>query len=254
MSVDSDSDGENQSEQEVLLSMYDQHRQEIRSHGKRKNRRYMGSLTVLGIIIGYVFTTNGDGRVLVIAPYVLGFLYLSHISSMHYVTQLAALVALIEAELDHFGAEYEFFHGGFSIRPSPQFRDIRDKYLDEFKHAAKNENAQELHQDIQKYVRNSMRGIALGAYIVPMIIGTCLLYSEGVPSAGGGFLSMFPILFWIGVGLIVVTQLGLLISIVVAWRKYRDHKDVLRAGVLEATLEGELERNIERLEGLDTNE
>lgn len=241
-------------DREVLLSMYDQHRQEIRAHGKRKSRRYLGSLTVLGVIVGYVFTTNGDARVLVLVPYVLGFLYLSHISSMNYVTQLAALLALIEAKLDNLGAEYEIFHGGFSIRQNPRFQNTEDKYLNEFKHANKDSDPQGLHRIIQYCVRHSMRGIALTAYIVSMTVGTWEVYSEGALGGWSDLSSIFPGLSWIGPALILGTQLFLLGVIVAAWWKYRNHKDLLRAGVLEAVLEDELESKIGEIEGLDTNE
>lgn len=238
-------------DREVLLSMYDQHRQEIRAHGKRKSRRYLGSLTVLGVIVGYVFTTNGDGRVLVLVPYVLGFLYLSHISSMHYVTQLAALLALIEAKLDHLGAEYELFHGGFSIRQNPRFQNLEAKYLNEFKHAKKDSDLQGLHRIIQLCVRYSMRGIALTAYIVPMAAGTWAVYREGAPDDWTGLLSMFPGPSWIGPALIPGTQIVLLVVIGAAWWQYRNHKDLLKSGVLESVLEDDLESKIGEIEDLD---
>lgn len=255
MSNSSQSDDGDQSRggdgREVLLSMYDQHRQEIRAHGKRKSRRYLGSLTVLGVIVGYVFTTNGDARVLVLVPYVLGFLYLSHISSMHYVTQLAALLALIEAKLDHLGAEYELFHGGFSIRQNPRFQNVEAKYLNEFKHAKKDSDLQGPHRIIQLCVRYSMRGIALTAYIVPMAAGAWAVYREGAPDDWTGLLSMFPGPSWIGPALILGTQIILLVVIGAAWWQYRNHKDLLKSGVLESVLENNLESKIGEIEDLD---
>lgn len=249
---DEDSAGEG-SDREVLLTMYDQHRQEIRAHGKRKSRRYLGSLTVLGAIVGYVFTTNGDARVIVLVPYVLGFLYLSHISSMNYVTQLAALLALIEAKLDTLGAEYEIFHGGFSIRQNPRFQNIDDDYLNEFKYADKDSDPQGLNRIIQYCVRHSMRGIALTAYVVSMLVGTREVYAGVTLGGSSDFLSIFPGPSWIGPALILGTQILLLGVIGAAWWKYNKHKDLLRAGVLEAVLKDELESKIGKIEGIDTN-
>lgn len=76
------------------------------------------------MIIDYLFTTNGDARALVLVPFVLGFLFLSHISSMDYVVQFAGLLALIEAKINYLGAEYEYYHGDFNISANPRFNDI----------------------------------------------------------------------------------------------------------------------------------
>lgn len=237
------SDGD--ADQEILLSMYEQHRQEIRAHGKRKSRRYLGSLTVLGIIVGYVFTTSGDVRILVLVPYVLGFLYLSHISSMHYVAQLAALLALIEAKMDQLGAEYELFHGGFRICQNPRFQNLESKYLDPSKSREQPylerfdfwTNRTSLEQrslGVSRYTRNAMRGIALAAYIVPMAIGSWLLYTSAVQITENSLFSMLPVSSGESLVFVLITQLVLLGVLVLAWMKYRAHKTVLRAGVLEA--------------------
>lgn len=220
---------------DVLLSMYDQHRQEIRAHGKRKTRRYLGSLTVLGLIIGYVFTSNGDARILVLAPYVLGFLYVSHISSMHYVAQLAALSALIEAELDCPGAEYEFYHGGFSITHNPRFEAVADfEDIDEFESIDTEKDPRQLHENVRTYVRWVMRVVAISAYLVIGVWGAIRVATTEIPSLGT-FASTGPI---VAGGLIFLSQVGILIGIFLAWRAYRDYKEVLRAGVWNDTQGG----------------
>jgi hypothetical protein len=153
--------------------MYEQLREEVRAHGKRKTRRYLGSFTVLGVIIGYIFTTGGDARVLVLAPYVLAFLYLSHISSMNYVVQLAALLALIELKLDTVGAEYGYYHGGFSVSTNPRFTaaDLDDG----------DDEPETPQETVQSDVRYGMAGLAVLTYLGASVAGVAMLLTKGLP-------------------------------------------------------------------------
>jgi len=238
-------------DREVLLSMYDQHRQEIRAHGKRKSRRYLGSLTVLGVIVGYVFTTNGDARVLVLVPYVLGFLYLSHISSMHYVTQLAALLALIEAKIDIPGAEYEFYHGGFNIAHNPRFEDVDEfEDVEKFDNVDSESNPRELHQDVQEYVRRAMRVIAVAAYFLIGLGGALAVAITEIPILDGVFSSGVPILLGVA---IFVSQVVIFYYVREAWNAYQDYKDILRAGVWNAKQDG-IEAEIGKMDASDLND
>ena len=223
-------------DEEVLLSMYDQHRQEIRAHGKRKSRRYLGSLTVLGVIIGYVFTGNGDARILALAPYVLGFLYLSHISSMHYVTQLAALLALIEVKLDRPGAEYEFFHGGFSISHNPRFEEVGDfEDVDKFENVDPEADPRQLHQNVRDYVRGSMRWIAAGAYFGIGGYGALALAFTEIPRLGESLPSTESPF---AAAILFLSQVAIFLYIHRAWSSYEKYKDILRAGVWNAKQNG----------------
>lgn len=239
------------SDKEVLLSMYDQYRQEIRAHGKRKSRRYLGSLTVLGVIIGYVFTSNGDTRILVLAPYVLGFLYLSHISSMHYVAQLAALLALIEVKLDRPGAEYEFFHGGFSISHNPRFEEVDDfEDIDKFENVDREADPRQLHQDVRNYVWWGMRGIAAVAYFGIGGYGALALAFTEIPHLG----ESFPSTESLGAAAIIfLSQVIIFLYIYRAWSAYEKYKDILRAGIWNAKQNG-VETEIGKMTASDLND
>lgn len=247
-------------ELEILLKMNEQLRAEVRAHGKRKSRRYLGSLTVLGVIIGYVFATNGDGRVLVLAPYVLAFLYLSQISSMNYVMQLAALIALIEAKINFPGAEYEAHHGGFNISQNPRFDSIEEfdevdpprSYVARIRRAAQKWTLRRIdgsHGDpevlqnvVQSRVRDGMHGLAVIAYFGSGFLGVGVLLQSGVPELGLSNVPHFALepaalaavitdpVTVIGVTLIV-SQGYLFYHIAIAWGAYKQHVRVVRENV-----------------------
>lgn len=220
MSVD---DGESaKSDQAALLSMYDQLRQEVRAHGKRKTRRNLGAFTVLGLIIGYIFTSNGDARVLVLVPYVLAFLYLAHISSVNYVIQLAALLSLIETQIDVPGAEYEYYHGGLDIDISPRFDNV----------AVAGRSQADLQETVQSEVRNTMKLLAVIAYFGAVLGGFYVLSVQGLPElgfspstwnspSGATFLAI----------IILISQLWLFMPVWKSWKAYQDHRAVLSTGV-----------------------
>lgn len=231
---------------ETLLEMNQQLREEVRAHGKRKSRRYLGSLTALGVIIGYLFTTNGDARVLVLVPFVLGFLYLSHISSMNYVVQLAALLALIEAKINYPGAEYEYYHGGFSIAPNPNFTNI-DRDIDQPSHGRKTilspvkqwlrgwgirriegerNDPEVLQHAVQSRVRDGMHLLAVMSYLGAAAIGTIVLSTRGIPALG--IIQTDAVLMSI---VLLGIQFGIFAQVIIAWSAYRQHRAVLLAGV-----------------------
>jgi uncharacterized membrane protein (Fun14 family) len=230
-------------DQAALLSMYDQLRQEVRAHGKRKTRRNLGSFTVVGLIVGYIFTSNGDARVLVLVPYVLAFLYLAHISSVNYVIQLAALLALIEREIDSLGAEYEYYHGGLDIKTSPRFDDV-DRV---------DQSQEELQNTIQSRVRCTMNILAVVAYFGATLGGLVVLLTQGLPDLGltsspWESLWSLPII----AAILLMTQILLFYPIVSSWRAYRKHREVLIGGVRGASGH-ELYASIKRLEADDDN-
>ena len=231
---------------EILLEMNQQLREEVRAHGKRKSRRYLGSLTILGVLLGYLFTTGGDARVLVLVPFVLGFLFLSHISSMNYVVQLASLLALIEAKINHPGVEYEYYHGGFSISNNQRFADLdltvdtdpsgsrigtqsiaNAVYERSLNRIEGNPNSlTDLHSTVQSRVRNGMYLLAAVSYVGSAGIGALVLWERRVPLLDfGGILSL------VVIALILVAQAVLLYQIVVAWSAYQHHRRLLADGV-----------------------
>lgn len=239
MSVDAgEPDG---GDQASLLSMYDQLRQEVRAHGKRKTRRNLGAFTVVGLIIGYIFTSNGDARVLVLVPYVLAFLYLAHISSVNYVIQLAALLSLIETQIDTPGAEYEYYHGGLDIDISPRFDsvDVTDR------------SQAELQETVQSQVRNTMKILAVIAYFGAVLGGFSILSVQGLPEvgiapsawnspSGGTYLAV----------LILISQVGFFVPVWKSWKAYRDHRTVL-----STVVKGSYEENVEgSMKALHSNE
>ncbi|RAW44308.1 hypothetical protein DQW50_15055 [Halorubrum sp. 48-1-W] len=225
-------------DQSALLSMYDQLRQEVRAHGKRKTRRNLGSFTVIGLIVGYIFTSNGDGRVLVLVPYVLAFLYLAHISSVNYVIQLAALLALIETQIDVPGAEYEYYHGGLDIDTSPRFESVDGVDYDQA----------ELQETVQSHVRNTMKWLAVVAYLGAALGGSYILLTQGLPEIG------FEVPSWLLfskatylAALVLLTQAYLFwCPIRGAWNAYGNHRDVLSTRVRDAYKE-DLKGNMEEL-------
>ena len=209
-------------DQAALLSMYDQLRQEVRAHGKRKTRRNLGSFTVIGLIVGYIFTSNGDARVLVLVPFVLVFLYLAHISSVNYVVQLAALLSLIETQIDSPGAEYEYYHGGLDVDTSPRFEDI-----DEVGRSEK-----ELQERVQSDVRNTMNLLAFFAYLGAVLGSFYIVSTQGVPELGyepspwNSLTRATYIAFFIS-----VVQVGFFLPVWRSWKAYRDHRKVLSANI-----------------------
>lgn len=231
---------------EILLNMNQQLREEVRAHGKRKSRRYLGSLTILGVLLGYLFTTGGDARVLVLVPFVLGFLFLSHISSMNYVVQLASLLALIEAKINHPGVEYEYYHGGFSISNNQRFADLhltvdRDSsgsriaiqsIADAVYERSLNQiegdpnSPTDLHDTVQSRVRNGMHLLAAISYVGSAVIGALVLWERGVP-----LLDFGDTISLIAITLILLAQGVLLYQIAVAWNAYRHHRQLLADGV-----------------------
>lgn len=241
---------------DVLLAMYEQHREEVRAHGRRKSRRYLGSLTVLGVIIGYVFTSGGDARVLVLVPFVLAFLYLSHLSSMEYVAQLAALLALIEATLDTLGAEYEYYHGGFNVASSPRFgsggveghrssgetgddntdpldarttAETRGQRLRTAVHRVVYPFVDEETRDqrvVQTHVSDGMHLIALVAYVGSAGLGVGALATNGISTLG----LTGPWAIGLSV-LVVAVQAVILLKVLFAWSAYTHHCATLAAGV-----------------------
>lgn len=246
-------------ELDILLEMNQQLREEVRAHGKRKSRRYLGSLTVLGVLLGYLFTTSGDARVLVLVPFVLAFLYLSHISSMNYVVQLAALLALIEAKINYLGAEYEYYHGGFNISANPRFQDL-DVTLAASRHdqptvvstirrqlqafaldqqIADTASTDVLQRTVRSRVRDGMHILAISSYLGAAIFGGAILSTTGLPELG-----------LVGIPAAIVTlgilglQLGLLVYIISAWSAYQHHRTVLAAGVENAVDKDDLEQGL----------
>lgn len=222
-------DGATGDELTVLVAMYEQYRQEVRAHGKRKSRRYLGAFTILGLIGGYIFSTQGDFRILVVIPYVLAFLYLSHISSMDYVVQLAALLAIIESKLNVVGAEYEFYHGGFNVASSPRFEDLSG-----FEHGSG-----EYQDAVKSRVRNLMNILAVVAYFVPSITGVVLFAVSGIPEVGvsaihGGTPTTVAI-----ASMLFLSHLLLFHQVKLAWDAYQDHTELLSAGVTNAVSNGE---------------
>lgn len=246
-------------ELDILLEMYQQLREEVRAHGKRKSRRYLGSLTVLGVIIGYLFTTNGGARVLVLVPFVLGFLYLSHISSMNYVVQLAALLALIEAKISYLGAEYEWYHGGFSISANPRFTGIdvsadvsqdnqttvissvrrRVQKFALHRTAGKQPTLEVIQDTVQSHVHDGMHILAIISYLGAAILGTVVLATHGIPELGiGEYLATLTSI------VIFVIQIGLLVQIISAWSAYQQHRAVLSAGVEDAVEQDDFDQGL----------
>lgn len=155
---------------------------------------------------------------------------------MHYVTQLAALLALIEAKLDSPGAEYDFYHGGFSISHNPRFEDVEDfDDVDEFKNVDTEADPQQLHQDVRDYVRLGMRWIAVGAYFGIGAYGALALGFAEVPSIGEGLPSLeSPV----AAVIIFLSQVVIFLYIYRAWSAYEEYKDILRAGVWNAKQNG----------------
>ena len=231
---------------EDLLNMNQQLREEVRAHGKRKSRRYLGSFTILGVLLGYLFTTGGDARVLVLVPFVLGFLFLSHISSMSYVIQLASLLALIEAKINHPGVEYEYYHGGFSISNNQRFADLDLEgdtnssgsrvcipsignvvYERSLNRIEGNPNdLTDLHNSVQSRVRNGMYLLSALSYVGSAVIGALGLWKHGVP-----LLDIGDTLSLITITLILAVQLALLYQTTVTWNAYRHHRRLLADGV-----------------------
>jgi uncharacterized membrane protein (Fun14 family) len=216
-------------DQTALLSMYDQLRQEVRAHGKRKTRRNLGSFTVIGLIVGYIFASNGDARVLVLVPYVLAFLYLAHISSVNYVIQLAALLALIETQIDVPGAEYEYYHGGLDIDTSPRFGKVDGV----------DRSQEELQKAVQSHVRETMNVLAVVAYFGASIAGFYILSTQGLPEIG---IETFPEAISLA-ALILLSQGLLFYPVWASWDAYVDHRKVLSSNVKDADkdeLEGDM--------------
>ena len=232
-------------DQAALLSMYDQLRQEVRAHGKRKTRRNLGAFTVLGLIIGYIFTSSGDARVLALVPYVLAFLYLAHISSVNYVIQLAALLALIETQIRTPGAEYEYYHGGLDIDKSPRFDSI-----DVVDHSQ-----EELQDTVQTQVRTTMNILALITYFGAALGGFYFVSIQGFPEIGfepSGWNALSGATYV--AALVLASQVLFFYPVCKAWKAYQDHRDVLSKGVKEA-YSGSFEEGMEgRIEALPPRE
>ncbi|WP_436930302.1 hypothetical protein [Halosimplex halobium] len=156
-------------ELEVLLHTHEQLREEIRSHGKRKSRRFVATFTVTGVVVGYVFARGGDLRLVALLPLVLAFQYLSHISAQTYVTELAGIVGRIEKQIDYPGVEYESYYGTLDTGTHP----LRS-YL----------GGDEQPTPANDHVDHGLRLIAKLSYVVACWAGLAAFWLDGLRNTG----------------------------------------------------------------------
>jgi len=233
-------DGE---ELELLLSFHEQYREEIRGHGKRKSRRYIGGISALAVIFGYAFTASGDVRAWVLIPVVLTVIYFSHLSSRYYVAQLAALIAIIEARIDYPGAEYEFYHGAFSIGANPRFHN--DAILPDNHTLSSDET-------VQKTIGRGMDLIGVLAYFIPGVVGSIEVANRGISDLGITWISLPNGLPDVVIaGSILLLQVALFGLIYRARCDYKEYSEHLARCVEENR--GEAIGGVQELEAIRTN-
>lgn len=200
---------------EVLLDAHEELREEIRSHGARKSRRFIATFTVTGAVIGYVFARQGDTRLLALVPLLLAFQYFTHISSANYVARLAAILCRIEKMLNCAGFEYEYYYGRFRILSNPVFRTGLDE------RPAPN--------NITEYGIQAIAGLA---YVLAAVVGIVTFWRHGL--AGLGLSPSLVTAVWVrgGIGLMLAAIYGGLLWLVLrAYREYRIRCILERAAI-----------------------